>query len=84
MSAGGLASTDYVPFFQAMWGFAPFPWQERLLTRLVTGTDANHSYAGLPGLWPDVLNLPTGSGKTAALTRPYAHCLCGGSSPGRR
>jgi hypothetical protein len=37
MSAGGLAPADYVPFFQAMWGFTPFPWQERLLRRLVTG-----------------------------------------------
>src|SRR6516164_8143622 len=73
MSVGGLALTDYVPFFQAMWGFAPFPWQERLLRRLVTGEDANHSYAGLPGLWPDVLSLPTGSGKTAALDIALFH-----------
>jgi CRISPR-associated endonuclease/helicase Cas3 len=73
MSTSGLAPTDYVPFFQAMWGFVPFPWQERLLSRLVTGDDANHSYAGLPLLWPDVLNLPTGSGKTAALDIALFH-----------
>jgi CRISPR-associated endonuclease/helicase Cas3 len=73
MSTGGLAPTDYVPFFHAMWDFAPFPWQERLLSRLVTGEDANHSYAGLPGLWPDVLKLPTGSGKTAALDIALFH-----------
>jgi CRISPR-associated endonuclease/helicase Cas3 len=56
-----------------MWGFAPFPPREWLLRRLVTGEDVNHSYAGLPGLWPDVLNLPTGSGKTAALDIALFH-----------
>jgi CRISPR-associated endonuclease/helicase Cas3 len=85
MSAGGLAPADYVPFFQAMWGFTPFPWQERLLRRLVTGEDANHGYTGSPGLWPDVLNLPTGSGKTAALDIALFHlALEAVHSAGRR
>jgi CRISPR-associated endonuclease/helicase Cas3 len=84
MSAGGLALTDYVPFFQAMWGFAPFPWQERLLRRLVTGEDTNHNYAGVLGLWPDVLNLPTGSGKTAALDIALFHLALEAAHGARR
>ena len=34
-----LAPTDFAAFFKALWGFEPFPWQERLLLRLATGTD---------------------------------------------
>jgi CRISPR-associated endonuclease/helicase Cas3 len=68
-----LTSADFVPLFKAVWGFDPFPWQERLLLRLVTGEDAHHKYKGEPGLWPDVLDLPTGSGKTAALDIAVFH-----------
>lgn len=67
MGADEITSADFVHFFRALWGFDPFPWQERLLLRLVTGKDAHHNYKGPPGLWPDVLDLPTGSGKTATL-----------------
>jgi CRISPR-associated endonuclease/helicase Cas3 len=57
MSGAGLNAADFVAFFNAVWDVEPFPWQQRLLLRLA-GEDAG---------WPDVLNLPTGSGKTAAL-----------------
>jgi CRISPR-associated endonuclease/helicase Cas3 len=73
MDADKLTSADFVRFFKALWGFDPFPWQERLLLRLVTGKDAYHNYKGEPGLWPDVLDLPTGSGKTAALDIAVFH-----------
>jgi CRISPR-associated endonuclease/helicase Cas3 len=73
MSATRLVPADFASFFEAIWGVAPFPWQERLLMRLVTGEDPHHGYTGNPGLWPDVLDLPTGSGKTAALDIALFH-----------
>lgn len=51
-----LSAGRFGEFFAALWGDAPFPWQERLVREVVDG-------AG----WPAVLDLPTGSGKTAAL-----------------
>jgi len=42
-------------FFFALWGRVPFDWQTRLLNRVVNEG------------WPSTLDLPTGSGKTAAL-----------------
>lgn len=52
----------FAEFFEAVHGFAPFPWQERLATR-VLGIEPHDS--GRP--WPEALALPTGSGKTACL-----------------
>lgn len=51
-----LEGKDFSQFFEAIWGFRPFPWQVRLAEQ-VCDTDA----------WPDLLDLPTGSGKTAAI-----------------
>jgi CRISPR-associated endonuclease/helicase Cas3 len=42
-------------FFRSLWGYDPYPWQEALLEW------------ALEGKWPEVVALPTGSGKTAAL-----------------
>jgi len=42
-------------FFQHVWGYQPFPWQSRLADQVCTSG------------WPDVLDLPTGTGKTAVL-----------------
>lgn len=47
--------SSFPDFFQALWGRAPFNWQTRLLEQVV---DLG---------WPSTLDLPTGSGKTAAL-----------------
>ena len=51
-----LEPSDFDAFFEAIHGYAPFPWQSRLAARLAAG-----------GGWPAVLDLPTGSGKTAAI-----------------
>ena len=51
-----LSSTDFAAFFEALWGYSPFPWQHALLCQVAEG-------AG----WPHTLDLPTGSGKTAVL-----------------
>lgn len=73
MVANGLSYSDFTAFFQALWGYGPFPWQERLMARLVTGEDISHDYKYQPGVWPDVLDLPTGSGKTAVLDVAVFH-----------
>lgn len=67
MSDGAL---DFDAFFTAVHRHAPFPWQSRLAHQ-VTAT----------GRWPALLDLPTGTGKTAAIDialfalaqRPDAH-----------
>lgn len=51
-----LTEGDFIGFFRGVHGFDPYPWQVRL-TRQVMDT----------GTWPDSVELPTGSGKTALL-----------------
>jgi CRISPR-associated endonuclease/helicase Cas3 len=50
-----LSASDFPDFFQAMWGYPPFPWQARLAEQVCVG------------YWPNYLDLPTGSGKTVCL-----------------
>ena len=57
-----LGAADFAGFFHAIHGHDPFPWQQALVT-LLDETDE----------WPDVLDLPTGSGKTAALDAAVFH-----------
>src|SRR5215472_6025834 len=57
-----LVIKDFATFFHEMHGCSPFPWQERL-TRQVA----------VEGRWPKILDLPTGSGKTAALDVAVFH-----------
>lgn len=49
-------------FFRSIHNFEPFPWQKALVERL---SDSD--------TWPDVLDLPTGAGKTAALDAAVFH-----------
>ncbi|RIK73872.1 MAG: type I-U CRISPR-associated helicase/endonuclease Cas3 [Planctomycetota bacterium] len=44
-------------FFQALWGYEPFPWQARLARQVVDPEQG----------WPDCIDLPTASGKTACI-----------------
>jgi len=46
---------DFARFYQSAHGYAPFPWQVALAERVADGR------------WPDALNLPTSSGKTAVV-----------------
>jgi CRISPR-associated endonuclease/helicase Cas3 len=54
-------------FFREVWGYEPFPWQSRLASQVAR-----------EGAWPDVLDLPTGSGKTAALDVALFDFICDG------
>ncbi len=51
-----LEATDFTSYFQAVHNYPPFPWQQRLTTQVLD-----------KGKWPDVIDLPTGTGKTAVL-----------------
>lgn len=57
-----LKTDDFAAFFNEVHGHGPFPWQERLLRQIA------HE-----GEWPSVLDLPTGSGKTAAIDIALFH-----------
>lgn len=57
-----LSPEDFTPFFEEVYGYPPFPWQARLLIQIAA-----------TGEWPSVLDLPTGSGKTAALDIAVFH-----------
>ena len=61
-----LRAPDFGDYFHAVHGYGPFPWQQALVDRLAESDE-----------WPDVLNLPTGAGKTAALDAAVFHlALC--------
>ncbi len=57
-----LTADDFGAFFAEVYGYPPFPWQKRLLEHLATKNP-----------WPDTLDLPTGSGKTAAIDIALFH-----------
>lgn len=59
-----MTAFEFDPFFHAVHGHAPFPWQSRL-AREVCETNA----------WPSVLDLPTGSGKTSCIDVALFHWL---------
>jgi CRISPR-associated endonuclease/helicase Cas3 len=46
---------DFSAFFEALWGYEPFPWQTMLAERIANGN------------WPQALDLPTAAGKTACI-----------------
>lgn len=66
-----LTAGDFGHFFQAIHGYRPFPWQQALVDRL-----------GRDDCWPDVLDLPTGAGKTAALDTAVFHLALRVDAPG--
>lgn len=57
-----LTADDFGAFFREVHGYPPFPWQKRLL-----------AHVAAKGEWPDTLDLPTGSGKTAAIDIALFH-----------
>lgn len=65
-----LGANHFADFFRAIHGDGTFPWQDALVARL-DETDE----------WPDVLDLPTGSGKTAALDAAVFHLALRWATP---
>lgn len=54
-----LSFGDFEQFMRETSGFDPFPWQSRLLRAVLDRPDSSG--------WPDLLDLPTGTGKTSAI-----------------
>ena len=77
-SAGGrtmgeLTTADFDAYFKAVHGYEPYPWQSRLTRQVLDGDG-----------WPDVIDLPTGVGKTAVLdTAVFALAVKPDTSPRR-
>ena len=68
-----LEAGDFAAFFRDVHGHDPFPWQQRLTMQVLD-----------QGSWPRVIDLPTGSGKTAVLdTAVYAMAAQPGIAPRR-
>ncbi len=55
MVGGVKQLSDFSAWFHSLWGYSPFPWQAMLAERAAQGT------------WPQALDLPTASGKTACI-----------------
>lgn len=53
---GELTTADFDRYFEAVHGHEPYRWQSRLTRQVIE-----------EGAWPDVIDLPTGAGKTAVL-----------------
>ena len=68
----GLRPADFDGFFRAIHGHGPFPWQQDLVD-CIAGCDE----------WPDVLDLPTGAGKTAAMDAAVFHLALRADTPGK-
>jgi len=72
VTGADLAADDFDGFFRELYGIEPFPWQRRLV-RQVAAT----------GQWPDLLDLPTGSGKTAMVDAAVFVLALRGDQPRR-
>ena len=66
-----LSPRDFAAFFQAIHECDPFPWQQDLVDQLAAYNE-----------WPDVLDVPTGAGKTATLDAAVFHLALCADTPG--
>ena len=67
-----LRPADFAEFFRAVHGERPFPWQQKLVDGLADDDE-----------WPDVVDLPTGAGKTAAMDAAVFHLALRAGAPAR-
>lgn len=67
-----LSPADFPKFFAAVYGRAPFPWQERLALRVCESG------------WPQAIALPTAAGKTGCIDIGVFSLACRGQAYPRR
>lgn len=60
-----MSAPDFAAYFAAVHGVPPLPWQQRLAAHLAAG-----------GEWPERIELPPASGKTACLDLALFHLAC--------
>ncbi|HBL44102.1 MAG TPA: type I-U CRISPR-associated helicase/endonuclease Cas3, partial [Planctomycetaceae bacterium] len=65
----GLTLQDFDKYFNELHGHAPYDWQHRLAKKVIVGS------------WPDIIDLPTGSGKTACLDVSVFALACQATMP---
>jgi CRISPR-associated endonuclease/helicase Cas3 len=63
---------QFTEFFQAIYGYEPFPWQKRLSRRVCNGD------------WPRAIALPTAAGKTGCIDIAVFALACGSKDAPRR
>ncbi len=63
---------QFEEFYKAVYGYEPFPWQERLAKRVCEGD------------WPRAIALPTAAGKTACIDIALFALACGAKGAPRR
>jgi CRISPR-associated endonuclease/helicase Cas3 len=68
-----LDASHFDAYYEAIWNRSPFTWQSRLIKQILAD-----------GRWPDVIDLPTGSGKTSALDLAVFALACEPSRFARR
>jgi CRISPR-associated endonuclease/helicase Cas3 len=70
MQKPSLASKDFEPFFEELWGHKPYRWQQALVDQVLSDRK-----------WPDLIDRPTGSGKTAVLDVATFVLACNACEP---
>ena len=62
MHETALSADDFAGFYEAVHGDPPWDWQQRLAAEVLAAADAR---GDRERLWPDVIDAPTGAGKTS-------------------
>lgn len=68
-----LTAKDFRAYFEALHGYRPFGWQQRLVDAVAEA-----------GTWPAAIDAPTGAGKTSVIdVHLFVNALCGPARPPR-
>ena len=74
MNGGVISSERFSEFFEALYGYEPFPWQSDLAARVADASPGD-------ACWPQALSLPTSAGKTACIDIAVFALACQADRP---